>query len=371
MLASPVPKSDLKAQDVHSWLDSRIGLRQRFLSGAGWVCERPPVRIGEDCAFRRYLRLSRNGRTAILLESLPDDHPEATAGHRLSEFMRIGRWLQASGINAPAVYAYDLENGYLLLEDLGDETFLAAINRGVPEESLYALAVDVLKRMVLKGREHPVTLAPYEGSLMDVGCRRLADWYAPTVRGSINPDALNESFFSAWEQIHATLPPVPQSVLHGDFHVENLMWIESATGLDRCGVLDFQDARLGPEPYDLANLLEDARRTVPEAIRVAMLNRYCADMTSEGRETFRLWYRVLATRFHCRVLGQFIRLAVKDGKFGYLKHIPRLEAYIEHALPDPVLAPLKAWVEEWEMTFCSEGLLDAERIRPLIRQDAY
>src|SRR5690606_39152237 len=126
------------------------------------------------------------------------------------------------------------------------------------------------------------------------------------------------------------------------------------------GILDFQGAMAGPMPYDLANLLEDARVDVPGDLRAAMLARYCADMSVQEEQDFRVWYRVLATQFHCRVAGQFIRLSVRDGKERYRAYIPRVAGYIRAGLRDPVLKPLKDWFDGQGIDFSGTAIGDAD-----------
>ena len=159
--------------------------------------------------------------------------------------------------------------------------------------------------------------------------------------------------------------------MHIDYHFENLMWMDKKQALARCGVLDFQGAMTGPVPYDLANLLEDARIDVPADLRTTMMDRYCRTMSPEERDVFRSWYRVLATQFHCRVIGQFIRLAVHDDKTRYLSMIPRVAGYIREGLKDPVLAPLAQWFADHEIDFSKVDGFRPDAIRPHIRPDAF
>jgi aminoglycoside/choline kinase family phosphotransferase len=127
----------------------------------------------------------------------------------------------------------------------------------------------------------------------------------------------------------------------------------------------------GPFAYDIANLVEDARVTVPAARRDAMLARYMASMSAPEKEIFLVWYRVLATQFHCRVIGQFIRLAVRDGKSRYLQFIPRVADYLRAGLDDPVLAPLRAWFDSHKISFDAALHIEPEDIRHYIRPDAF
>ncbi len=382
---------------IQEWFDSREGVRNAFLSGAGWDgAKLSPV--GEDCAFRRYFRLGKKSETAILMETVPDGSAIATPGHSLRDFIRIGAFLRAAGLHTPEIYHADSENGYLLLEDFGDVSFKAELLSCQNPRELYALATDVLSFMRRKIGPGEIELPRYYDSHVHKGLRRIIDWYFPVARGRRNEDGLAEDYLAVWHKIEKQLPPCPQGFLHIDFHVENLMWLpphpdpppvggreeknkpsphggEGWVGgqgpLRACGILDFQGAMTGPLPYDLANLLEDARVDVDEYLRRAMLDCYCADMTAEEKDIFKNWYRVLATQFHCRVAGQFIRLAVRDGKDRYLAHLPRVARYLEEGLRHPVLKPLKEWFAAEDIDFRKIPVCDPARVGKFIRDDAF
>lgn len=329
--------------------------------------------VGEDSAFRRYCRLHHpDGHSVILMEAVPDGHPLATPGHSLLDFVRLSAYLRHIGLNAPEVFEADDVDGYLLLADFGDVSFKRAFDTGVESrEALYGLAVDTLAWLRAHAREEDVALPDYYRSHVHTGRRRLIDWYVPAALGRQNPDEMVAEYLSVWDGIEAQLPPVPRGFLHIDYHFENLMLVPGATGLARCGVLDFQGAMAGPVPYDLANLLEDARIDVPEDLRKSMIDRYTQDMNAAEDAAFRAWYRVLATQFHCRVMGQFIRLAVRDGKPRYMAMLPRVAAYIRAGLKDPVLAPLAAWLGGQGVDFSRVDGFDPAHIGPFIRPDAF
>ena len=359
----------MKSQE---WFEKRKHLRDAFLQAHGW--ENATLHpVGEDGAFRRYFRLRDTaGKAVILMEAVPEGHNMATPGHSILDFIRLSKYLRNIGIAAPEVYEVDAKEGYVLLEDFGDVSFKAAWEKGiVPRDDLYGLATDVLARMREQGKPGDIALPDYYQSHVHTGRRRVIDWYVPAVRGAQNPDGLVEDYLAVWDKIEESLPPVPCGFLHIDYHFENLMWNPSRAGLDRCGVLDFQGAMTGPLPYDLANLLEDARVDVPADLRDAMMDRYCSSMTPDEREVFQSWYRVLATQFHCRVIGQFIRLAVVDGKTRYLPMIPRIAGYIRDGLKDPVLAPLDQWFKAQGIDFTQVNGFYAPAIQPAIRPDAF
>jgi N-acetylmuramate 1-kinase len=354
---------------LHEWFDSRAGLRQMFLAQCKWPAGALEP-VGEDCAFRRYFRLRNRERSVILMESVPTGAVMATPGHNLVDFIRIAAWLRGHGLNAPEIYEADEKNGYILMEDFGDLSFKKAMEQGADRAGLYRLGTDVL--IDLHGIDAAgLALPSYYQSHVHAGRRRVVDWYMPAVLRRKNPEGLAADYLAVWSAIEKNLPSCPQGFLHIDYHVENLMWLPDRKGPQRCGLLDFQGAMTGPVPYDLVNLLEDARMDIPGAIRRAMLERFCAALTPQDRAAFRSWYRVLATQFHCRVIGQFIRLALRDNKTRYLQNLPRLSAYIAQGLEYPLLAPLKEWFSAQGVDFKKVPAIDADRLRSLIRPDAF
>lgn len=301
-----------------------------FLERAGWKDPRP---LASDASARRYSRVQKGDQTAILMEGATPDE--------FRQFIKIAKWLRSCDLSAPAILEADEEKCVMLIEDFGDLSFKKAAEQGADEYDLYALAADILAALTHKDA-HRLDLPDYYASNVHKGRRRVIDWYAPLALGRKNPETLAAEYLAVWEEIEYRLPHPHMGFVHIDYHAENLMYLPDRTGLRRCGLLDFQGAMYGPALYDLANLLEDARRDVPPEIRAEILATLDDDID-------RGWYRILATQFHCRVIGQFIKFAVQGGNSAYLPHIPRLQNYIREALDDPLLAPLKRF-------FAAQGL---------------
>lgn len=280
----------------------------------------------------------------------------------MDDFLRIGAWLREGGLAAPDIYAVDEGAGLALMEDFGDLSFKKALGQGETPERLYGLGAHVLNEM--QARDCPLFLPAYEESHVHAGRVRLVDWYVPALTGRM-PDAdLRPAYLAAWDAVEAPLPACRHGFLHIDYHTENLMLRAGCEGLQACGILDFQGGMIGPLPYDLVNLLEDARMDAPPELRDFILSHY--------DDTYRLWYRVLGTQFHCRVIGQFIKLAMRSGKTQYLGHIPRLHRYIRTALADPVLAPLAAFFHESGIDFSGEApQINVKALESLIPRDAF
>ncbi len=319
-----------------------------------------------DASLRHYSRVINDGRTAILMDS-------SSEKETLHDFLRIGTWLRDIKIRAPKIYESDEKNGFLLLEDFGDVSFKKAIDSGSDKLLYYVLATDVLKH--LYAQKLSIKLPEYYNSRVHKAHQWVIDWYLPSVKKKQNADGIVEQYWQVWKSIEDTLPPCPTGFIHGDYHLENLMVLQDGEGLDHCGVIDFQDAMRGPPPYDLANLLEDARTDVPDEIRNAMIAYYTADMKPEAAEAFELWYRVLRTQFHCRIAGWCIKKAVADGKPRYMEFLPRIENYLKKALKEPLFQPLKAFFADLKLDFnAANGLnaaLSAQEIKDYIRADIF
>lgn len=315
--------------------------KENFLRAQGWSGE-PYSLIGEDWGPRRYFRVPlEGGGSAILMDSVPDDAPESAPGHKISDFIKMDAALRGVGLHAPEILAAIEKEGLLLLEDMGDTRFYDALEAGADPAGLYTLATDVLGRLRDTFPDNDLNLPLYKDSHVNEGRRRVVDWYMPCALKRENETGLAQSYLEVWNKIEAKLPPYPEGVVHIDYHVQNLMWLPEETGLNRCGILDFQGALWGPLAYDLVNLLEDIRRDVPEDIRAEMMARYTQNV--KDKEAFQAWYRVLGTQFHCRVIGQVLKLALRSGKPEHLKNMERIQKHLREGLEHPLLKPLQDW----------------------------
>ena len=301
-----------------------------FLGGAGWGgAEREP--LPNDASFRRYTRLRRGTATAMLMDAPPPEED-------VRPFVAVARHLRGLGLSAPEVLRADTERGLLLLEDFGDATFTRLLAQGADEGELYALATDLLISLHRHPESAGAALPAFDLARLSGETELLLDWYCPAV-GIHAPDA--DGFRSAVRQILPQALERPPTLVLRDYHVDNLMRLEGRTGVAACGLLDFQDAVIGPPAYDLASAVEDARRDLPEDIREAAVARYAGafpDYVALRRDM-----AILGAQRHIRVLGVFTRLARRDGKPGYLVHMPRLWRMLERNLAHPALAPLDAW----------------------------
>jgi aminoglycoside/choline kinase family phosphotransferase len=309
-----------------------------FLARYGWAdAERRP--LASDASFRHYVRLVRNGEGAMLMDAPPPRE-------NVRPFVRVARLLRQLGFSAPDVFAADEEAGLLLLEDLGDETYTRALASGGDEAALYALATDLL--IALHRRfEKPMAAAipTYDDDRLLSEAALLVDWYLPAVRGAPTPPALRADYLDRWRETFSIARAVMETFVLRDYHVDNLMLLPGRDGIAACGLLDFQDAVIGPATYDLVSLLEDARRDVPADLAARMIARYLDAFPAIDRDAFLASYAILGAQRSAKIVGIFTRLDCRDGKPIYLKHIERVWRWLEGDLGHPVLADLRAWFD--------------------------
>ena len=294
----------------------------------------------QDASFRRYCRLSNPDRPILLMDA-PLELED------VGQFAKIARHLTAVGLKAPEIIDFDQEYGLLLLEDFGDDTYTRLIAAGTDDTSLYPLAVDVLIALHSHPDAAAIDLPLYDRNLLIQEALLLTDWYAPVIRNNTTSTEMRHSYISIWQEILDSLPEPAHSLVLRDFHVDNLMRVPPGIGTSSCGLLDFQDAVIGPMAYDLVSLLEDARRDINPNLVVSMIQRYHEAMPLLEIENFRSWYHVLGAQRHCKVAGIFLRLLLRDGKSHYVRHIPRVMHLLEQKFNRPELLPLRQWLDFW------------------------
>lgn len=314
---------------------SREALIAEFLQKAGWGTAKRWV-LAADASFRRYDRLDLEGRPAVLMDAPPPKED-------IRPFVKIARHLVGLGYSAPKILAEDEEAGLLLLEDLGDATFTKLLAAGEAERPLYEMAADLLIDLHRQTRL-PEAMAPYDRDKLLTEVSLLTDWYAPAVGIELDHIA-RAAYLAAWSEVLPLAFGVPEALVLRDFHVDNLMRLEGRSGMAACGLLDFQDALVGPVTYDLVSLFEDARRDIAPATWETGRKRYLAAFPEQDEAAFDASWAILAAQRHAKVIGIFTRLCKRDGKAGYLRHIPRIWGLFERAVLHPSLKPVKVWLD--------------------------
>jgi hypothetical protein len=285
-----------------------------------------------------------------------DGKPYSAIAHlaeNVSAFVAVDRVLREKGFSAPEIFSADIDEGIVLLEDFGEETLLSAA-AGKPEPERFAAAVDVLMAMraqswpetvqIGAGRVHRVHA--YSDAALAVETELLLDWFAPAFGADPLAAMARKRFSALWAAAFAMLRREKPIWVLRDFHSPNLMWLADRSGMARVGLLDFQDAVIGPPAYDLVSLLQDARVDIPEALESGLYDRYLAAAKlaeSFDPDGFGAAYAILGAQRNSKILGIFTRLWRRDGKKAYLRHMPRVAGYLARDLDHPALAELKDW----------------------------
>ncbi len=335
-----------------------------LLEQSGWAGASRDYVQG-DASVRLYERLTReDGSTAILMVAPP--RPEGpiirfgkpyAAIARLSTdiraFLAMADGLRSLGLSTPAIIAASIEDGLALIEDFGTET---VVEDGVPNAARYAEAVALIAD--LHNRALPDALGVgdefyrppvYDIEAMLVEAELVIDWYASAVARTAVPSGARMQFLAAWREVLAPILAEPTTWTLRDFHSPNLHWLADRAGFARIGLIDFQDAVLGPPAYDLASLLQDARADVADELEMRLMAFYVRRRAianpafDSGR--FAASYAVMAAQRATKILGIFARLDKRDGKPQYLSHLPRIERYLGKNLAHPLLRPLALWYQ--------------------------
>lgn len=341
----------------------RLTALRRFLELAGTLGAKRQ-RMPGDASTRSYARLIQSDRSTILMNSPPrPDGPALYDGKSYSEavhlaedvrpFVAIANGLRERGYSAPAIHHADLDEGFLITEDLGRATFI----EGDPPKPIlerYQIAVDMLAAFHRENLPDVLPLAPqldyivppFDNEAMKIEVGLMLEWYLPD-KGVTLTSNMQADFLLIWQDLFTKLADAPRTWMLRDFHSPNLIWLEHRKDTGRVGILDFQDAVMGPASYDLVSLLQDARIDIPEKIEIAMLTRYASERRATDAAfdpgAFVRQYAIMSAQRNTRLLGTFARLNRRDGKPQYLRHQPRVWTYLNRALAHPALETFREW----------------------------
>lgn len=318
----------------------------RFLENKGWKHGHREF-LTHDASFRHYERIiqkenSNLPKSAILMDANPQ-------WEKLDAFIRIARFLKNKGLCVPTIYGEDLQKGFILLEDFGDETFTKALLLGKQQKDLYLKAIDVLvylHKTTTETELSSLAISKYtqKEALQEV--LLFFDWYVPGVLGHPLSPSKIEEFCHLFKILYNEIADFPLSFALRDYHVDNLMILPNT---NHTGLLDFQDAIQAPLVYDLVSLLEDARQDISEDLTQELLAYYKNSFPIspwKNEEVFLNTYAFWGLQRNLRILGVFTRLAFRDKKKRYLDYIPRLWSWIEKDLSHPFLEPLRLYFSE-------------------------
>lgn len=344
----------------------RLSAIADFLKDTAWAkAER--VFLEGDASFRRYERLVMGKKTAVLMDMAerPDGpivkhgKPYSAIAHlaeNITAVLAVNSCLGQRGYSAPQIFAARARDGLAVIEDLGSDVYGRKMLRGDDMTEPLGEAVRVLADMA--GRSWPQKVAipdngwhhisAYDREAMTIEVELVLDWFWPFAKASTPTDKDRAEFLAIWSDLFPLAEHDEPVWILRDFHSPNLMWLPEREGLQRVGIIDTQDAVLGHPAFDLASLLQDARVDVDFALADELLDRYCAlrkNAPGFDEEAFRSAYAFFGAQRATKILGIFARLAKRDGKRGYLRHMPRVSRYLERNLGHPRLTQLRQWYD--------------------------
>jgi N-acetylmuramate 1-kinase len=329
------------------------GAERRFLQG--------------DASSRRYETAHLAGETRIVMDAprrpdgppIRDGKPYSRIAHLAEDvvpFIAIGETLRARGLGAPEIHARDIAAGMLLIEHLGSERIVDEEGRPIADRYLEAArllahlhASDWQRELQVETETGALTLhhvPSYDREALLIEASLLADWYAPRFLGRKLAANEREEFDAIWNEIISAMGNSMPTLVLRDFHSPNLIWRPHEDFPLRLGLIDFQDAVIGPQAYDLASIGQDARVDITESLEAEMKALYISLRRAQGafeEPAFERDYAVLAAHRATKILGIFVRLDERDGKPSYLKHLPRMQAYLMRSLSHPVLGRYREW----------------------------
>jgi aminoglycoside/choline kinase family phosphotransferase len=336
---------------------------RRFLDQSGFA-EAERQRLAGDASTRSYERLTLGDRQVILMNAprrpdgppVKDGRPYSAIAHLAEDvkpFVAIANGLRDFGFSAPEIYAADLDDGLVILEDLGTHEIVDG-EPPAPLDICYELGVDTLVELHGLDLPNALPVSPnvdyeiprYDSAAFLIEVELLLDWYLPHV-GAPLQGAARDAFSALWREALLPVLNEPTTWVLRDFHSPNLLFLPEREHVARLGLLDFQDAVLGPAAYDLASLLQDARVDISERMELELLGRYAHARRGNRHDfntsDFAKIYSTVAAQRASKILGIFARLNRRDGKPQYLRHMPRVWGYLQRSLAHPALAALNAW----------------------------
>ena len=325
---------------VNSNQDSRQLLLIEFLKHSG-ISYLKVLPLADDCSFRKYYRVQTKTSNLVVMDAPPDKE-------EVKAFIQISDLLNALGFSAPKILDKDVRNGFLLLEDFGNETYTKALSNSDRENNLYGNAIDVLIEIHnLKNLEERVNLPFYDQKKLQNELSLFIHWYLEGRLRLAISEKEKKRFFKAWRQCFTHIETSRSVLVLRDYHVDNLMVLAERDGVRRCGLLDFQDAVVGPASYDLVSLLQDSRRDIGDGITSLMLDRYFDGVEGvDNRNNFMTSYYILGTQRALKVFGIFTRQDILYRNSKYLFHIPRLWRYTLANLQFEALGEIRAWLDK-------------------------
>lgn len=351
-------------EEIISRIERSLLIRD-FLEKAGCKnIQRKPM--SGDASARSYELMTYKGEELLVMNApaLPDGPPIkdgkpyskiAHLAEDVTAFVAIDEVIREKGFAAPQIKAQNLDEGLLLIEHFGND-FIIDDSR-IPVAERYMASIEFLAKFHAHSFDNKVKLASgqsyqipsYDEEAILIEADLLLQWYVPAHSKDGITTQQSDAFMDIWRRLSDRIQSHEQTLVLRDFHSPNILWRDQESGTNRIGLIDFQDAVIGPASYDVASLAQDARVDVSEELETQLVNHYIEcrklDATDFDETAFLESYAIMATQRATKLLGIFIRLDKRDGKPAYLQHLPRTQTYIKRSLQHPILNEYREWLE--------------------------
>jgi hypothetical protein len=351
---------------------TRVRAIRSFMDANGYAGAHRRFLIG-DSSFRAYERIrTTDGRPFVLMDSaarpngppIRDGKPYSQLVHlaeNVRPFIAVGRYLKGMGLSAPEIHETDIDQGILVIEDLGSEGVLDPAGKPIPEryeEAMRGLAdmhrqQPPLSLPIGNGEHHAIPA--FDRETLKFEAEVLLDWHIPWLRGGEKASAAEaRDYLEIWDHLIDELQGLETNLVLRDYHSPNILWLAERRGFDRVGIIDFQDAIIGPTSYDVVSLAQDARVTVARPLMERLIEIYMQAREAQGpfdRTAFAKSFAIMSAERACRLNGLWVRLWQRDGMESYMRHMPRTLWHLSMAFEHPVNAPLRDWCRRMGVKF--------------------
>ncbi|MEK9906307.1 MAG: phosphotransferase [Gammaproteobacteria bacterium] len=276
--------------------------------------------LSGDASFRKYYRINKDAISYVVMDCPPDKE-------NLDAFIKISDKLQKAKINVPKLFECNEDDGFLVISDLGDNLY----SKKLDKETVYCLYTDALETIVKMQMNTDLSGLDNFDNLYDEENKLFTDWFLQHHQKIDLDNSLKSDLSNEFDKINSIIKDIPKTFVHRDFHSRNLL----VTDINNPGIIDYQDAVLGPVTYDLVSLLKDCYITWDDGLVEDMLESFFTRIKSDSINSisdFRYWFDITGLQRHIKAIGIFSRLNYRDKKDGYLKDIPRTYAYVDKVL---------------------------------------
>ncbi|MEL0103311.1 MAG: phosphotransferase [Gammaproteobacteria bacterium] len=276
--------------------------------------------LSGDASFRKYYRVDKDAVSYVVMDCPPDKE-------NLDAFIKISDKLQKAKINVPKLFECNEDDGFLVISDLGDNLY----SKKLDKETVYCLYTDALETIVKMQMNTDLSGLDNFDNLYDEENKLFTDWFLQHHQKIDLDNSLKSDLSNEFDKINSIIKDIPKTFVHRDFHSRNLL----VTDINNPGIIDYQDAVLGPVTYDLVSLLKDCYITWDDGLVEDMLESFFTRIKSDSINSisdFRYWFDITGLQRHIKAIGIFSRLNYRDNKDGYLKDIPRTYAYVDKVL---------------------------------------